>query len=163
MLLVMIIKCKRKYYVELLLSKSFFILSQVEKLSDCVLMWTLLLTFSVGPLTDLLRGVLDVCRHLLHGEDGRVAGRSDTGEPSQQVGELGRHGARLVAVKLRQRLGFEIAEHEEGVAPQQLHLQDAEEMQTSAPSQQHRGTAEGMTPTWWPRRYITKTKQKQNF
>lgn len=115
------------------------------------------------PLTDLLRGVLDVRRHLLHGEDGHVAGRSDTGEPSQQVGELGRHGARLVAVELGQRLGFEIAEHEEGVAPQQLYLQDTEEMQTSAPSRQHRGTAEGMTPTWWPRRYITKTKQKQNF
>lgn len=122
-----------------------------------------MLTFSVGPLTDLLRRVLDVRRHLLHGEDGRVAGRSDAGEPPQQVGELGRHGARLVAVELGQRLGFEIAEHEEGVAPQQLHLQDTEEVQTSAPSRQHRGTAEGMTPTWWPRKYITKTKQKQNF
>lgn len=53
-----------------------------------------------------------------------MAGRGDAGKAPQQVGELGRHRAGLVAVKLRQRLGLEVAEQEEGVGPQQLHLQD---------------------------------------
>lgn len=60
-----------------------------------------------------------------------MGGRGDASEAPQQIGQLGRHCAGLVAVELRQRLGLEVAEQEEGVAPQQLHLQDTVEGQVA--------------------------------
>lgn len=81
-----------------------------------------MLMFSVGP-TDLFCHVLNVSCHFVHGEDGGVTGGGDACEPPEQVGQFGGHRARLVAVELGQRLRLEVLEHEEGVAPQQLHLQ----------------------------------------
>lgn len=81
-----------------------------------------LLTFSVRPPTDLFCQALDVGCHFIHGEDGGVTRGGDASKPPQQVGQLRRHRARLVAVKLGQRLRFEVLEHEVGIRPQQLHL-----------------------------------------
>lgn len=81
-----------------------------------------LLTFSVRPPTDLFCQALDVGCHFIHGEDGGVTRGGDASKPPQQVGQLRRHRARLVAVKLGQRLWFEVLEHEVGIRPQQLHL-----------------------------------------
>lgn len=54
---------------------------------------------------------------------GRAAGAGhDGGDPPQEVGQVGGHGAGLVAVKLGRVLGL-VLEHEQGVLPQQIHLQ----------------------------------------
>lgn len=71
---------------------------------------------------NLFRHALNVSRYVLHSQHGGVTWRNDAGEPPQQIGQLGRHGARFIAVKLRQRLGLKVLEHEERVVPVQLHL-----------------------------------------
>lgn len=72
--------------------------------------------------SDLECSAFYVGRHLVDGERRLMGGRDDSGEPPQQVGQICGHGARLVAVKLRQRLGLEVLKHEESIAPLQLHL-----------------------------------------
>lgn len=71
---------------------------------------------------DLERASLYVGRHVVDGERRLVGGRDDPRKPLQQVGQIGRHRARLIAVKLWQGLWLEVLEHEESIAPLQLHL-----------------------------------------
>ena len=61
-----------------------------------------LLTFSVNPETDLFRHALNVGCHFIHGEDGSVTWGCDASEPPQQISQLCRHRAGLIAVELRQ-------------------------------------------------------------
>lgn len=75
-------------------------------------------------LSNLFCHAFNISRYFLHSQLGGVTWWRDAGKPPQQIGQFSRHGARLVAVELRQRLGLKVLEHEECIVPVELHLQN---------------------------------------
>lgn len=78
-------------------------------------------------LSNLFRHAFNISRYFLHSQLGGVTWWCDAGKPPQQIGQFGRHGARLIAVELRQRLGLKVLEHEECIVPVELHLQNTDQ------------------------------------
>lgn len=79
-----------------------------------------------AELSYLFCHAFNISRYFLHSQLGGVTWWCDAGKPPQQIGQFGRHCARLIAVKLRQRLGLKVLEHEECIVPVELHLQDTD-------------------------------------
>lgn len=96
-----------------------------------------------GRGSHLGRGPLNVRRDPVQAQRRPLCAGHYAGDSLQQVSQVSRDGAGLVAVKFRKGLGLKILKHKEGIFPYKVHLEERQKASGSAVRESRASSAKG--------------------
>lgn len=92
----------------------------------------------IGHCSYLSRGPLNVGGDFVQAQGRLLCSGHDGGNSLQEVGQVSRYSAGLVAVKFRKGLGLKILKHKQGIFPYKVHLEKRQKAGNSAVTAKHK-------------------------